>query len=79
MHQEQGSTTDDLKGMVLMGATWYRQDTFAQWLCVASVCDYPWDFLRVQGFTELLSELRQGYSDGKSDMEIIEPHLLAVY
>ena len=30
-----------------------------------------------QGFTELLSELRQGYSDGKSDMEIIEPHLLA--
>ena len=28
-----------------------------------------------QGFSELLSELRQGYSDGKSDVEIIEPHL----
>jgi DNA replication protein DnaC len=28
-----------------------------------------------QSFAELLSELRQGYSDGKSDMEIIEPHL----
>ena len=30
-----------------------------------------------QGFSELLSELRQGYSDGKSDVEIIEPHLRA--
>jgi DNA replication protein len=28
-----------------------------------------------QSFAELLSELRQGYSDGKSDIEIIEPHL----
>ena len=28
-----------------------------------------------QGFSELLSELRQGYSDGKSDVQIIEPHL----
>ena len=45
-HQEQGSKTDDLKGMVLMGPTWYRQDTFTQWLCV-SVYDYPWDFLRI--------------------------------
>ena len=35
------------------------------------------NFLCLPGFSELLSELRQGYSDGKSDVEIIEPHLRA--
>lgn len=30
-----------------------------------------------QGFAELLSEIKSGYSEGKSEMEIIAPHLAA--
>ena len=65
--------SDDLKGMVLMGppgtGKTHLMAGFAYQCTVRNIsCIF-------QSFAELLSELRQGYSDGKSDIEIIEPHL----
>jgi DNA replication protein DnaC len=65
---------EDLKGMVLMGAPGTGKThlmTGFAYQCTISQgisCIF-------QSFAELLSELRQGYSEGKSDIEIIEPHL----
>ena len=75
-HQEQGSTTDDLKGMVLMGPPGTGKTHLLSGFVYQCTITHGISCV-FQGFTELLSELRQGYSDGKSDMEIIEPHLLA--
>ncbi|MBF0237658.1 MAG: ATP-binding protein [SAR324 cluster bacterium] len=67
---------DGLKGLMLMGTPGtgktHLMAGFA-YLCtiqlgISCVC---------QGFSELLSELRKAYSDGLSEMEVIEPHLRA--
>jgi len=66
--------TEDLKGMVLMGPPGTgKTHLMTGFACKCTIghgisCIF-------QSFAELLSELRQGYSDGKSDVEIIEPHL----
>ena len=65
---------EDLKGMVIMGTPGTGKThlmTGFAYQCTISQgisCIF-------QSFAELLSELRQGYSEGKSDIEIIEPHL----
>ena len=65
---------EDLKGMVIMGSPGTGKThlmTGFAYQCTISQgisCIF-------QSFAELLSELRQGYSEGKSDIEIIEPHL----
>ena len=65
---------EDLKGMVIMGSPGTGKThlmTGFDYKCTMSQgisCIF-------QSFAELLSELRQGYSEGKSDIEIIEPHL----
>ena len=65
---------EDLKGMVIMGSPGTGKThlmTGFAYRCTISQgisCIF-------QSFAELLSELRQGYTEGKSDIEIIEPHL----
>ena len=65
---------EDLKGMVIMGppgtGKTHLMTGFAYQCTISQGISCIF-----QSFAELLSELRQGYSDGKSDIEIIEPHL----
>ncbi len=68
--------SEDFKGMVLMGppgtGKTHLMTGFAYQCTVINGISCIF-----QSFAELLSELRQGYSEGKSDIEIIEPHLQA--
>ena len=65
---------EDLKGMVIMGppgtGKTHLMTGFAYQCTISQGISCIF-----QSFAELLSELRQGYSEGKSDIEIIEPHL----
>ena len=73
-HNSDNEDLDDLKGMVLMGppgtGKTHLMTGFAYQCTIGNGISCIF-----QSFAELLSELRQGYSDGKSDIEIIEPHL----
>ena len=66
--------TEDLKGMVLMGPPGTGKTHLMTGFVYQCTIGHGISCI-FQSFAELLSELRQGYSDGKSDMEIIEPHL----
>ena len=68
--------TEDLKGMVLMGPPGTGKTHLMTGFAYQCTISHGISCI-FQSFAELLSELRQGYSDGKSDMEIIEPHLQA--
>ena len=68
--------TEDLKGMVLMGPPGTGKTHLMTGLAYQCTIGHGISCI-FQSFAELLSELRQGYSDGKSDIEIIEPHLHA--
>ncbi|MGK5090711.1 ATP-binding protein [Deltaproteobacteria bacterium TL4] len=67
---------EELKGMMLMGGAGTGKThlmTGFAYQCTINLginCVF-------QGFSELLSELKKGYTDGKSDIEIIDPHLKA--
>jgi len=74
---EPGTQPDELlKGMVLMGLPGTGKTHLMTGFAYRATIELGISCV-FQGFTELLSELRQGYSDGKSDIEIIEPHLQA--
>ena len=66
--------SEDLKGMVLMGPPGTGKTHLMTGFAYQCTVGHGISCI-FQSFAELLSELRQGYSDGKSDMEIIEPHL----
>ena len=66
--------SEDLKGMVLMGPPGTGKTHLLTGFAYQCTISHGISCI-FQSFAELLSELRQGYSDGKSDMEIIEPHL----
>ena len=66
--------SEDLKGMVLMGPPGTGKTHLMTGFAYQCTISHGISCI-FQSFAELLSELRQGYSDGKSDMEIIEPHL----
>ena len=66
--------SEDLKGMVLMGPPGTGKTHLMTGFAYQCTITHGISCI-FQSFAELLSELRQGYSDGKSDMEIIEPHL----
>jgi len=65
---------EDLKGMVLMGPPGTGKTHLMTGFAYQCTIVHGISCI-FQSFAELLSELRQGYSDGKSDIEIIEPHL----
>ncbi len=66
--------SEDLKGMVLMGPPGTGKTHLMTGFAYQCTIVHGISCI-FQSFAELLSELRQGYSDGKSDIEIIEPHL----
>jgi DNA replication protein DnaC len=66
--------SEDLKGMVLMGPPGTGKTHLMTGFAYQCTISHGISCI-FQSFAELLSELRQGYSDGKSDMEIIDPHL----
>ena len=66
--------SEDLKGMVLMGPPGTGKTHLMTGFAFQCTIGHGISCI-FQSFAELLSELRQGYSDGKSDIEIIEPHL----
>ena len=66
--------SEDLKGMVLMGPPGTGKTHLMAGFAYQCTIGHRISCI-FQSFAELLSELRQGYSDGKSDMEIVEPHL----
>jgi len=66
--------SEDFKGMVLMGPPGTGKTHLMTGFAFQCTIVHGISCI-FQSFAELLSELRQGYSDGKSDIEIIEPHL----
>ena len=62
------------KGMVLMGSPGSGKTHLMTGFAYQCTVHYGISCV-FQGFSELLSELRHGYSEGKSDVEIIESHL----
>lgn len=62
------------KGLVLMGAPGTGKTHLMAGFVYKCTFELGISCL-FQGFTELLSELKQGYSQGKSDTEIIAPHV----
>ena len=66
--------SEDFKGMVLMGPPGTGKTHLMTGFAYQCSITHRISCI-FQSFAELLSELRQGYSDGKSDIEIIEPHL----
>lgn len=70
----ESESSDDLKGMVLMGPPGTGKTHLMTGFAYRCAIDLGISCV-FQGFAELLSELKQGYSSGKSDIEIIEPHL----
>ena len=72
--EQERPSADVLKGMVLMGSPGTGKTHLMTGFAYRATIELGISCV-FQGFTELLSELRQGYSDGKSDIEIIEPHL----
>ena len=65
---------EDLKGMVIMGPPGTGKTHLMTGFAYQCTINQGISCI-FQSFAELLSELRKGYSDGKSDIEIIEPHL----
>ena len=65
---------EHFKGIILMGSPGTGKTHLMTGFAYQCTITYGISCV-FQGFSELLSELRQGYSDGKSDIEIIEPHL----
>lgn len=73
---ESQNTGPILKGMVLMGPPGTGKTHLMSGFTYQCTVELGVSCV-FQGFSELLHELRQGYSNDKSDMEIIEPHLQA--
>ncbi len=65
---------EDLKGMVIMGSPGTGKTHLMTGFAYQCTINQGISCI-FQSFAELLSELRQGYSEGKSDIEIIDPHL----
>jgi DNA replication protein DnaC len=74
--REQNQEASELRGMVLMGPPGTGKTHLLTGFAYQCTITHGISCV-FQGFSELLSEIRQGYSDNKSDMEIIAPHLEA--
>ena len=72
--REHRSMDNDLRGIVLMGSPGTGKTHLMTGFAYQCTIQHQISCI-FQGFPELLSELKQGYSEGKSDMELIDPHL----